>query len=75
MGFLICHKTKKPKLCDGTISIPTEEDLPVLIKLGYEHLIPKLKAELNKEYEIDRFTGRTFKIFDDVSLSDEGVKR
>ncbi len=36
MGFLICHKTKKPKLCDGTISIPTEEDLPVLQKYFYD---------------------------------------
>ena len=30
MGFLICHQTKKPKECDGTISIATEKDLPIL---------------------------------------------
>ena len=26
MGFLICHKTKEPKLCDGILSRSTEED-------------------------------------------------
>ena len=36
MGFLICNETKKPKLCDGTISIPTEADLPVLQKYFYD---------------------------------------
>lgn len=36
MGFLVCHETKKPKICDGIISIPTDDDLPVLQKYFYD---------------------------------------
>ena len=36
MGFLICHKTVKPKECDGHLSKPTEEDRSVLEKYWYD---------------------------------------
>ena len=36
MGFLICHKTKKPKKCDGVLSKPTEEDRSTLEKYWYD---------------------------------------
>lgn len=35
MGFLICYQTKQPKPCDGTLSIPTEEDRETLIEYWY----------------------------------------
>lgn len=36
MGFLICHKTKKPKECDGILSKPTESDRSILEKYWYD---------------------------------------
>ena len=36
MGFLICHKTKKPKECDGILSRPTEDDRETLEKYWYD---------------------------------------
>ena len=36
MGFLICHHTKTPKICDGTLSKPTESDREVLVKYWYD---------------------------------------
>lgn len=36
MGFLICYKTKKSKLCDGILSKPTEEDRKTLEKYWYD---------------------------------------
>ena len=36
MGFLICHKTKEPKVCDGILSKPTESDREVLAKYWYD---------------------------------------
>lgn len=36
MGFLICHKTKAPKVCDGVLSKPTEKDSEVLTKYWYD---------------------------------------
>ena len=36
MGFLICHKTKEPKVCDGILSKPTESDRKVLAKYWYD---------------------------------------
>lgn len=36
MGFLICHQTKKPKECDGTLSKPTEEDRAILEQYWYD---------------------------------------
>lgn len=36
MGFLICHQTKAPKLCDGVLSKPTESDSEVLAKYWYD---------------------------------------
>ena len=36
MGFLICHKTKKPKESDAVLSKPTEEDRKVLEKYWYD---------------------------------------
>ncbi len=35
MGFLICHKTKKPKECDGILDIPTINDIEVLTQYFY----------------------------------------
>ena len=31
MGFLICHKTVKPKQCDGVLDRPNEEDRDMLL--------------------------------------------
>lgn len=39
MGFLICHRTIKPKECDGILSKPTEEDRQVLEKYWYDDSI------------------------------------
>lgn len=36
MGFLICHKTKKPKKCDAILSKATESDVAVLAKYWYD---------------------------------------
>lgn len=36
MGFLICHKTIKPKSCDGVLSKPTEEDRNTLEKYWHD---------------------------------------
>ena len=36
MGFLICKETKKPKMCDGVLSIATENDKGILAKYWYE---------------------------------------
>ena len=36
IGFLICHKTKAPKLCDGVLSRPTEEDRNILEKYWFD---------------------------------------
>lgn len=36
MGFLICRETKKPKMCDGILSIPTESDKEVLVKYWFD---------------------------------------
>ena len=36
MGFLICHKTKQPKICDGVLSKPTENDRSILEKYWYD---------------------------------------
>ena len=36
MGFLICHKTTKPKKCDGILSKPNEEDRSILEKYWYD---------------------------------------
>ncbi len=35
MGFLICHHTKIPRICDGILSKPTESDKDVLAKYWY----------------------------------------
>lgn len=39
MGFLICHKTTKPKQCDGILSKPVEEDRSTLEKYWYDDSI------------------------------------
>lgn len=36
MGFLICNDPKMPKLCDGILSKPMEDDKDVLIKYWYD---------------------------------------
>ena len=36
MGFLICHKTKMPKKCDGILSKPTKSDREILAKYWYD---------------------------------------
>lgn len=36
MGFLICRETKKPKMCDGVLSVPNESDKNILIKYWYD---------------------------------------
>ena len=36
MGFLICHHTKVPKICDGVLSKPTASDGEVLAKYWYD---------------------------------------
>lgn len=36
MGFLMCKKTKRPKFCDATISVPNKEDKNILIKYWYD---------------------------------------
>ncbi len=36
MGFLICHHTKVPKVCDGVLSRTTESDGEVLEKYWYD---------------------------------------
>ena len=36
MGFLICHHTKAPKVCDGVLSKPTESDSKILAKYWYD---------------------------------------
>ena len=36
MGFLICHHTKVPKICDGALSKPTENDSKILAKYWYD---------------------------------------
>ena len=36
MGFLICRETKKPKMCDGSLSIPDEFDKDILVKYWYD---------------------------------------
>ena len=36
MGFLICRKTKPPKVCDGVLSKPYEEELNILQKYWYD---------------------------------------
>lgn len=36
MGFLICHQTKEPKVCDGILSKTTENDSEVLVKYWYD---------------------------------------
>lgn len=36
MGFLICKETKKPKSCDGVLSIPSEDDKAILVKYWFD---------------------------------------
>lgn len=36
MGFLICHETKRPKVCDGILDKPTEVDRDVLVKYWFD---------------------------------------
>ncbi|MBR6034116.1 MAG: hypothetical protein IKP28_05240 [Clostridia bacterium] len=36
MGFLICRRTKEPKLCDGVLSRPTEADRKILEQYWYD---------------------------------------
>lgn len=36
MGFLICHQTKAPKVCDGVLAKPTKSDREVLVKYWYD---------------------------------------
>ena len=36
MGFLICHRTKAPKVCDGVLSKPTESVIEVLVRYWYD---------------------------------------
>jgi predicted GNAT family acetyltransferase len=36
MGFLICYQTKATKVCDGTLSKPTEGDIEILAKYWYD---------------------------------------
>lgn len=35
MGSLSCKKTKTPKLCDGVIGVPTNEDKDILVEYWY----------------------------------------
>lgn len=36
MGFLICHKTIKPKECDGVLDLPSESDRDTLVKYWFD---------------------------------------
>ena len=36
MGFLICHKTIKPKECDGVLDLPSEADRDTLVKYWFD---------------------------------------
>lgn len=59
MGFLICYKTKKPKLCDGVLARPNEEDRKILEKYWYDdnlemNGIDPISMEQAKE-DVDQF--------------------
>lgn len=45
MGFLICHKTKKPKECDGVLARPSEEDRKTLEKYWFDDNIEMNRIE------------------------------
>lgn len=36
MGTLHCKETRKPKECDGYITIPTQDEKPILVKYWYD---------------------------------------